>query len=176
MLTLIQPEYTEEIDMLILRQPKTKEETVSPCWGRLGYWTNIGRYSGVAIFLEAQQIDRPMKWKTSMSPHQARELERLRNDGHDIQVGRRAYVITRTVESVRSTQLFRTLLHEIGHNSDPKPFDRQSQEKEDFAHRFADEMRDKLIADGAIPFPRILDEQSILATQGLRLEWFLADG
>lgn len=102
----------------------------------------------------------------------ARELERLREDGLEIEVTKREYIIKQTLDSVRNTQLFRTLLHEIGHNNDPKPVERASQEKEDYAHKFAEKMRSKLILEGSIPFPRIFNKESILDC-GMKTEWFL---
>ena len=171
-LNLIPDRYINDIDMFIFRQPKRKEEIVISCWGRIGYWANIGEKSGVAVFLEAQNINQPLKWKKSLTPSHVRELERLREDGLEIEVTKREYIIKQTLDSVRNTQLFRTLLHEIGHNNDPKPVERASQEKEDYAHKFAEKMRSKLISEGSIPFPKIFNKESILAC-GMNPEWFL---
>jgi hypothetical protein len=101
------------------------------------------------------------------------ELERLRADGHEIRRDGRHYRIAATPESARATQLFRTLLHEIGHWVDyvekvqnaPEAgkaddallfFARPLAERESFAHRNAETTRAHLIRFGIIPFHRIV--------------------
>jgi hypothetical protein len=86
------------------------------------------------------------------------------------------------------------LLHEIGHQVDylrsvdrPRaalPFDhpdwdvlsdlywaRSSREKEAFAHRYADELGERLRRGGKLPFERYADPGR-LRSQGLDPEWF----
>ena len=47
-----------------------------------------------------------------------RELDRLRADGHSVRLDRRHWLIEPNAAALRHTQLFRTLLHEIGHHVD----------------------------------------------------------
>ncbi|MDJ0797430.1 MAG: hypothetical protein QNJ51_11470 [Calothrix sp. MO_167.B12] len=47
-----------------------------------------------------------------------KELERLREDGHRTATDKRHYLISSTLDSIRNTQLYRTLHHEIGHYVD----------------------------------------------------------
>ena len=131
---------------------------------------------------------------TVVRADRSRELQRLKEDGHGITEAKRNHIIESNLESIRTTQLYRTLLHEIGHwvdwcssveapssiGNDPnQSFERldeiydskPSVEKEAFAHRYADELRGKLLADKSIPFDRILAAQS-LASDGLQLNDF----
>jgi len=60
------------------------------------------------------------------------------------------------------------LLHEIGHHVDrqrnEEAFDaKPSKEKEVFAHRYADELRENLKRKGTLPFKRIFDIESLAA-------------
>lgn len=131
--------------------------------------------SGPAVFLEAMEVDATLKWSTALYPDDVVELDRLRLDGHQIERTKRNYVISSSVQSVRATQLYRTLPHEIGHWLDwlekvVRPFYRDEDdystladrydarpkdEKEFFAHRYADKLRETLERNGAIPFSRI---------------------
>jgi hypothetical protein len=103
------------IDFLVLRQPKRTEEILAGCWGRLAYRVEIDEYAGPTVILEAVDLSRPMHWNKSLSPDDAAELERLREDGHRVITTKREHVVEWTVDPVRSTQLFRTLFHEVGH-------------------------------------------------------------
>lgn len=179
------------IQVIVLRQPKRKERILAPVWGRMVYWSDLGRFTGPAIYLEAQDTSRPFKWSKSLTPDLARELDRLRDDGHTVTSDRRSYQIESTSESIRNTQLFRTLPHEIGHYvhylesvetpSRTVPEDRDrledayrskpAQEKEAFAHRYAGEFRAKMESCGAVPFDRITDVPR-MKQAGLLPEWF----
>ncbi|MDJ0797429.1 MAG: hypothetical protein QNJ51_11465 [Calothrix sp. MO_167.B12] len=44
-------------------------------------------------------------------------------------------------------------------------------DKEAFAHRYADEFRAQLLAEKYIPFPRLFDEAKMIL-EHLNLEWF----
>lgn len=162
----VPPTDLEGIELIVLRQPKRKEEILEPVWGRIAYCAEIDEYLGPAIFLEARDLSKPTRWSKSLNPDGEAELARLRCDGHQVITTRRHNVLTSTIESVRSTQLYRTLLHEVGHYVDlhrnSAAFDRKvHREKEVFAHRYADELRRKLYKRGVVPFPRILSEKSI---------------
>ncbi len=94
-----------------------------------------------------------------------KELERIKNDGFEIVETKRSFEIDLSLENVRNTQLYRTLLHEIGHYvqycEDEEKFDRlPSCEKEVFAHNFAAKMKIELEQKGLIPFPRQFFDES----------------
>jgi hypothetical protein len=185
----------EGLALVVLRQPKRKEQVLSPCWGRLAYHAEIGEHKGPAIILEAVDLARPRtRWDRSLGPEVSAELDRLRADGHLIRPDRRGYVLEMTLEGARSTQLYRTLPHEVGHWVDylqrvkrpsrSKPssawgplWDRYHQrpaaEKEGFAHRYADGLGARLRQGRVIPFGRLLDERRLLR-DGLRLVDFVA--
>jgi hypothetical protein len=120
------------------------------------------------------QVNKPMVWTTSLDPDDSQELDRLRTDGHDVQRVGRKIAITPSGSSARNTQLYRTLLHEVGHWFDwlskvEKPaanggdwenlerayFSRPKAEREAFAHRYSEVQRAALEGKGAIPFERI---------------------
>lgn len=126
-----------------------------------------------------------------MTPGYAQELERLREDGHIITTDKRYHWLDKTMNSIRATQLCRTLLHEVGHWVDHEQkvanpslegqdysalsdryFQRPSAEREAFAHQYADKLRRKLFAKGFLPFERKLDEQ-ILRQDNLQLSDFV---
>ncbi|MBA4045148.1 MAG: hypothetical protein C0471_12120 [Erythrobacter sp.] len=164
----------------VFRQPTRKQLTMSPAWGRLQYYAEITTVKGhrlaegPAIFLDALQVNRSLVWGTSLDPEHSQELDRLRADGHDVQRAGRKFNITVSASSARNTQLYRTLLHEIGHWFDwlskvEEPaanggdwerlerdyFARPKAEREAFAHRYADAQRAALEAKEAIPFDRM---------------------
>ena len=164
----------------VFRQPTRKQLTMSPAWGRLLYYAEISTAKGnklakgPAIFLDAVEINKSMVWTTSLDHDDSQELDRLRADGHDVQRAGRKFDITVSGSSARNTQLYRTLLHEVGHWFDwlskvEEPaanggdweslerdyFARPKAEREAFAHRDADAQRVALEAKGAIPFDRL---------------------
>jgi hypothetical protein len=167
------------IDFIVLRQPKRKEEIINPVWGRIAYFAEIGAYQGRAIFIEAVTPSKPIRWTKALTPDGQQELERLREDGHEIITTRHDHRINVSLESLRATQLYRTLLHEIGHSvdndRDPNAFDRKSAlEKETFAHQYAEKLRENLVRFGIIPFARMFDMETI-ARDGLSVSDFTAD-
>jgi hypothetical protein len=169
------------INFLVLRQPKRKEETLRPCWGRLAYWVNIGAHGGPTVILEGIEPGRPMRWSRSLKPDDAAELERLRADGHKIKATGRGHVVEPTLETARATQLYRTLLHEIGHWVDylehvkrpaalapysflelsDRYYQRPPTEREAFAHSYAERVGALLRAAGVIPFDRLFDSTRV---------------
>jgi hypothetical protein len=165
---------------IVFRQPTRKQLTMAPAWGRLLYFAEISSAKGdrlakgPAIFLDAVEVDKSMVWTTSLDNDDRQELDRLRADGHDVQRAGRKFNITVSASSARNTQLYRTLLHEVGHWFDwlskvEEPtakggdwkglerayFARPKAEREAFAHRYVDAQRVALEAKGAIPFDRI---------------------
>lgn len=167
-------EDTEGIGLFIFRQPKRKESIFSSVWGRLGFNLSIDNYVGPGIIIEAVDVTAPIYWNKSLTPDKAIELERLKEDGHKITLNKREYIIEVSVESARATQMYRTILHELGHWKQwrniviipseegidelrDKYFSIPEQERETFANRYADEIRAKLITDKIIPYERIGD-------------------
>lgn len=166
------------LDTIVFRQSTRKARILKPAWGRLFYDAELAfrgnamRRFGPVIFLEAIDPSAPIKWQTGLGPEDAEELARLREDGHQIErIGHR-YVISPTPASIRATQLYRTLPHEIGHWFDwlekvetpaargedftaltDRYFARPASEREAFAHRYADNLRQTLQASSTIPFP-----------------------
>ncbi|MBF2029096.1 MAG: hypothetical protein IGS48_20440 [Oscillatoriales cyanobacterium C42_A2020_001] len=180
-LRLLPSNHTKCIDFVVLRQPKRKEYLLESVWGRMCYWVEIHQYSGVAIYLEAQPINEIKRWRKSLLPDDVRELERLAQDGHQVIVERRHYAVYTNLESVRATQLYRTLPHEVGHYVDYLHFEeggeeelfwsKPSKDKEAFAHRYATEFWEREKAAGKIPFERTLNEEALTA-EGLAPFWF----
>jgi hypothetical protein len=88
-----------------------------------------------------------------------------------------------TLESIRATQLYRTLPHEVGHYVDYLNtiqetggwdlfWRKSSVDKEAFAHRYATEFWHREKIAGHLPFHRVLDERT-LSAEGLPLSWFI---
>lgn len=165
------------LDTFVFRQPTRKQLILAPVWGRLLYYAEISNAKGrpiakgPAIFLDAIEPDKTMVWSTSLDPDDSQELERLKEDGHKVRREGSKYHITVSATSARATQLYRTLLHEVGHWFDwlskvEEPssrgqdwdrlereyFTRPKSEREAFAHRYADTQRALLAANGVIPF------------------------
>jgi len=158
----------EGIALIVLRQPKRKEEIINPVWGRYVQYAVIDEFCGSAIFLETLEVSEPTRWSKSLSPDLQAELARLKNDGHSVTTTKRHHIVSANLASIRATQLYRTLLHEIGHHVDrqrnEEAFDaKPSKEKEVFAHRYADELRKNLNRKGTLPFKRIFDIESLAA-------------
>ncbi len=164
------------IDLVVLRQPKRKERILSSVWGRATFHAEIDQYSGPAIILEAQTLD-PIEWPRSLGPEDVLELQRLRDDGHSVGETKRHFLIQPSLESLRATQLYRTLPHEIGHHVDyrstaPGAWDNKPfVDKESFAHRYASSAFSQLKESGCLPFPRLLDE-AVFLNDGLHIDDF----
>lgn len=178
MLGYIPPDDLVGIDLVVLRQAKRKEQILNSVWGRLAFYVEIGEHHGRAIFIESIDLKKPMRWSKSLNPDAADELDRLIRDGHDVTTDKRRHIVSSSIEAVRSTQLYRTLLHEVGHHVDYSRnqigFDKKiSREREVFAHRYADELRERLEQKKVIPFERIL-ESRILERDGLDMSDFTA--
>jgi hypothetical protein len=175
------------LDTFVLRQSTRKQWLLHPAWGRMFYWADLGLPDrrattlGPAVILEAVDCSEKFEWPTALDPDDVAELERLRSDGHRVsRVGRR-YVFSMTLEAVRATQLYRTMLHEIGHWLDyldkvKRPtdlgtgdhtqlsaayFQRPRQEREAFAHRYATTTRERLVKFGILPFDPLSDVQAL---------------
>jgi hypothetical protein len=182
------------IRTLVFRQPTRKQRILSCVWGRLVYFATFRGGGGPAVILEAQEPAGQLEWPRSLAPDDADEIDRLRQDGHEITLGRRSWSIRMRLESIRATQLFRTLPHEIGHYvhydrdvrqqaaDDPGErlrlekayFGKPRREHEDFAHRYAQEFAEKWTRARRLPFERLADKRR-LNRQGIRPAWFGLD-
>ena len=180
-LSLVPSSDMESLDTVVMRQPTRKQELVNPAWGRLAYSADLGRpgkktrRSGPAVFLEAKNPTEVWKWSRKLCPEDALELDRLRADGHRVEDTGKRFIFRSDLESIRATQLYRTLLHEVGHWVDwlekvvrpakddyakyevlaDRYFARPKKEREGFAHQYADKLRRNLTAEGRIPFQQI---------------------
>lgn len=175
----------EGLKLFVLRQPKRKEALLEGVWGRLAYGGEIGRpqdgmFKGPAIFLESTEPNFGFSLTASMRPAGRVEFERLLRDGHNVTRKGPKFSVQCSLETIRNTQLYRTVLHEIGHWVDwlervrrpvaPPDLDideydwreelqtrydqRPSQELEVSANQYADRMWNNLAAAGVIPFQR----------------------
>jgi hypothetical protein len=180
---------------VILRQPKRKEELLAAVWGRLGYATEVGPVRGPAILVEAQPLPLTVPLSARCDPAQQRELDRLRQEADRVEFDGRHHVLHFGLAAVRAVQLYRTVLHELGHWADyyekvERPsrarggdrwselrdayFRRPASERESFAHRYACELAQDLKTRGIIPFERILDVDK-MAAEGLSRADFICD-
>lgn len=178
---------------VLLRQPTRKQKILAPVWGRLAHCVEVGAYHGPAIVLEACNPSVPIKWPKRLRPDERKELDRLTADGHQISVTKREYIISVTPESLRTGVLYRTVLHEIGHWADwrrsveiPAQEDKSKEEdeldavywarpqrqREDAAHRYAQEQANALRASNAIPFPSRGLDAATLESANLSARFF----
>ncbi|WP_196890165.1 hypothetical protein [Aureivirga sp. CE67] len=104
-----------DLRLIILRQPKRKEEIKSSVWGRLIYFYEFENDFYPAVILEAQSSDKKIKWSKKLRIDDQKELERLKEDGHVFHEDKRNYVAEFDLNATRNTQLYRTLIHEFGH-------------------------------------------------------------
>ena len=169
------------LETFVFRQPTRKQWSVRPAWGRLAYSADLGlagkkdRRQGPATFLKAVNPAKAWRWGRNLGPLDVLEVERLRGDGHVVEDTGKRLLFRSSQESIRATQLYRTLLHEIGHWVDwlmkvdrpaakqsvpyevlsDRYFARPRQVREQFVHRYASEMRERLMKAKRIPFASI---------------------
>lgn len=166
-----------QLNLIVFRQPTKKEAILKSAWGRLIYSYDFENVYRPAIILEAFIPQESFKLSKSQTPEGLKEIERLKKDGHSIVTTKRNFIIQQSRASVRNTQLYRTLLHEIGHykhlmeevgeydfedtsDEDFKDylsrFDQHISQptaiKEAYAHAYADKMKAELSEKGIIPF------------------------
>ena len=162
---------------IVFRQPTRRQDLLRPVWGRVVFDTTVSGVTGSAIHLDAQDPRQEIRWSRSLGPDDQKELSALAADGHRVARSRRWWSIRPTLDSTRATQLYRTLLHEIGHHVDWRRatpelyFRRPTQELERSADRYAMTLRTKIEQRRAIPFDRIQDDAAIRA-DGLEPGWF----
>jgi hypothetical protein len=173
-LSLIPAGDHEGLDIVILHQPTRKYRLLNGAWGQLCYWVEIGRHEGAAVVLPAFPASESWYWRrgVGVTPDDLQELERLRQDGHEVTRRGRKLTIQVTRQTVRNTQLYRTLPHEIGHWADflervkrDDHSERPTREREHAAHRYADAICARLVRDGGIPFPQMIDRESLRTDQ-----------
>jgi hypothetical protein len=162
-----------ELKLIVFRQPKRKEEIISPVWGRMIYAYGFENELFPAVILEAVDYKSKIRWSKSLTPDNQAEFERLKADGHRFIADKRSYTARLDINSVRNTQLYRTLLHEFGHyvhylevverpGNEEEHIDEWIKrhdaflkipvaEKERFAHRYASLLSAKLKEQGRIP-------------------------
>jgi len=165
-----------DLRFIVLRQPKRKEEIKSSVWGRLIYSYEFENDYFPAIILEAQSSDRKLKWSRKLGIDAQKELNRLKEDGHFFNEDKRNFTARFDLNAIRNTQLYRTLIHELGHyvhyleyverpgsedeefseweKRNDKYFQLPSSEKEKYAHNYADKLKRKLTKKGIIPFDK----------------------
>jgi hypothetical protein len=190
----------EGLQAVVLRQPRRKEQTLASVWGRLSYAADLaddrGRnvYAGPVLIIEAINPTEPIRFGKSLGPDGIAEWDRLKADGHRVRPRDRYHTLEPTLESCRATQLYRTLLHELGHwvdflekverpsahSVDSEDYaarlerfhGRASREKEQFANSYAKSLWKNLLATKVVPFDRQLDREQILR-DALRWEDFM---
>jgi hypothetical protein len=100
---------------VLLRQPKRKEQLLSPVWGRLGHAVEVGPIDGPAIILEACPVPLTIKWPTRLGMDEQHELARLLQEADRAEYDGRRHVLHFDLAGLRRVQLYRTVLHELGH-------------------------------------------------------------
>jgi len=164
------------LKLIIFRQPKRKEEIISSVWGRLIYSYTFEDDYFPAIILEAVDCDKKIYFKKSQAPEDEKEFKRLISDGHQFVENKRNFISHLDPGSVRNTQLYRTLPHEFGHyvqyqkivgdlkdEEDLEDWEKRNEtylqipksDKENYAHRYANDLIEKLKKVKVIPFDRI---------------------
>ncbi|MEJ5050505.1 hypothetical protein WH221_11735 [Chryseobacterium culicis] len=167
-----------ELKYIILRQPKRKEEILSPVWGRLIYSYDFENEYFPAIILDAIDLEKQLFWPKKQTIEDQQEFERLKTDGHTFTETKRNFIAEFQPQNIRNTQLYRTLPHEFGHyvhylevverpgyneNKEDIDYDAYDErmslyfripksEKEKFAHTYAEKLKSKLVNENKIPF------------------------
>ena len=162
MLDHVPPDDLVDLDLIVFRQPKRKEEILSPVWGRLIYSYEFENHTKSAIILESVDSENRLKWPRHLSVDGQKEFARLTEDGHVFREKGRYFEADFDPVPTRNTQLYRTLLHEIGHYvqflTSEKYWAISVDETERFAHRHANSLRQTLFESGIIPFEPLADE------------------
>jgi hypothetical protein len=177
---------------VVLRQPSRRQRVLAPVWGRMLYYSDVGPIHGPVVMIEASEVPLVIRWqKRQVGPRGQEEFERLLEDATVVCQTRREYLLTFEQDAIRAVQLYRTVVHEVGHLvhhaqevelASERPgaewralseayWRRPDSERESFAHRYASEWGQTLTARSEIPFARRVDHEQIRA-DGLRLEDF----
>ena len=163
---------------IVLRQPTRRQDLLRPVWGRLVFGRQDSGFAGSAIHLDAQNPAAKLRWPISLDPESQLEVRRMAADGHQVVRDRRYWNIRPNLASIRTTQLYRTVLHEIGHFVDRRRwsdseryFQRGWRERETCAVRYATTIGTELRRNGSIPFDKTYDDDAMRA-DGLDPQWF----
>ena len=173
MIGYVPPEDYGSLKFIVLRQPKRKENIVSPTWGRLIYSYEFEGDYHPAIILESADYSSRLKWKRRLCIEDQKELERLKADGHPFIADKRGFTAALLQKNVRNTQLYRTLL-QFGHyvqylqmveslSNEEEAYGKYEERwevykkvskecKEKFAHGYADNLMRTLQERKLIPF------------------------
>lgn len=144
-LSAVPPVDLQGLDLIVFRQPKTKEVALDSCWGRLVYDFPYKNIEKTTIILEAVDVSRVLRFKKALTTFYMREMELLEKEGHTITDTGRHYEIRSTLEAARNTQLYRTLFHETGHYFDHiHGASNNPADKEAFAEHYAKRMQERL--------------------------------
>lgn len=149
-----------DLKFFVLRQPKRKEEILSSVWGRLIMSFSFNNESKPAIIIEAlDYANRQYTINKKRSVEEQKELERLISDGHKIVDMGKNYSVNYDINSVRRTQLYRTIPHEFGHYVHYRNFlisyshdqwlSFPTTEKEKVAHSYSERIRKNIESQDA---------------------------
>jgi hypothetical protein len=180
LLNFMPPADINGLGLIVLRQPKRKEETLNPVWGRLIYSYELSKKITPAIVIEAIALGKKFLRSKKMSIESQQEFLRLKNDGHLFVEDKASFVGEFTLDATRNTQLYRTFFHEVGHfvqyqqrvldfidETSEEQFEKiesdyfhiPTVEKETFAHKYAAKICDELNKNNHIPFERQLNDE-----------------
>ena len=162
----------EGFGVLIFRQPKKKELIHSSVWGRLIYSIEYKDDYLPSIILEAIPRRTEHHFTKKQTVDQTNEFELLKKDGLKFVLTKRGYVAKINEGIVKNIQLYRTLLHEVGHyvhyldiverpgddNEEYEEWEKRhnsyfsipSREKETFANNYAVKYKKFLLKKGVI--------------------------
>ncbi|MCB9797214.1 MAG: hypothetical protein H6741_31385 [Alphaproteobacteria bacterium] len=177
---------------VVLRQPTRREALLEPVWGRQLLFSEAGALQGPMIQIAAVSVPHVARWPRSLDVEQQREVERLRAEAAELIVERRHVALRFDLAAARRVQLYRTLLHELGHwrqfimevalpagedwdrehQLSQRYWARPTREREDYAHAFAEQWGAWLRERGVLPFPRRLDKAA-LEQEGLTVSDFV---
>lgn len=133
------------LDLFIFYQPKTKEEILDGCWGRLVYDYSYKDEISPAIIIEAVDVSKGQRIEKSSRPSDLEEIGLLQKEGHTFTDMGGYFVMRSTLEAARRTQLYRTIFHEIGHYYDfIHEICHNHVDKETFANKYARKMMERL--------------------------------
>lgn len=110
--------FVSDIRLIIFRNPTRKQRLIMPVWGRLIYYFEFENKIQPAIIFESIKLPSQIKRNKKMSIQEQKEFDFLKNDGYSFRESKREFVTEVNLDLARNTQLYRTLLHEVGHYYD----------------------------------------------------------
>lgn len=181
---------------VVLRQPTRKQNTLRPVWGRICYQAEVANsLNGPVIFIEAIPRDwNQYHWEKKLNVEAQQELNRMKHLIGNYRTERRSISFEFGLINQRRWLLYHTLIHEMGHLHDyssrvtrpedpelqkltederlDRYFQRPVMDREAYAHRYSDTLRNQLIDEEQIPFARMLDDEALLRSEGIDPKWF----